>query len=126
MNKINPVKINSTVQEISSKKEVIKETAQQAVQEIKTQASNLGRDLVRTAGTGAKVSASELLAEGYQIGQLGVIYKMDHKKYLYSAVQFSQNKVKNITIQDTSAYSKKAVITEKVDNGKWFSNKYKN
>lgn len=119
MNKINPVKINSAVQEISSKKEVIKETAQQAVQEIKTQASNLGRDLVKTANDiKPNISLSELIKDGYSIGASGIVFKMDDQ--LYKSVKFNKGKVTNITIEDTYT-RKQAVISEKLNNGKWVS-----
>lgn len=120
MNKINPIKINAAAKEISSKKEIIKETAQETVQEIKTQATNLGRDLVNTAAKDSpNISRIELLQEGYRAGSLGVLYKVDHQKDIYNAIQYDKNGVKNITISG-SIINGRSIVTQKLGN-EWMS-----
>lgn len=114
MNKINPVKINSVVQEISSKKEVIKETAKEVVKEVKTQASNLGRDLVASVEKDSpNITASELLQEGYKPGYMNVFYKVDNKKDIYDAVQYGAKGVENITMSG-AIMSEKSVVTQRL------------
>lgn len=122
MNKINPTRINGIIKEVANKKEATKEVAQEAVKEIKTQTSNLGRDLVKTVSKDSpNVSLSELMNEGYTIGSQDIVYKMDHKKELYKAFKFDKGKVSNITIQDTTYSSKHSVVTQKLEDGSWAS-----
>lgn len=122
MNNINSIKLNGITKELGNKKEVVKETIQEVAQEIKTQTSNLGRDLVKTVGEDSpNISLSNLLKDGYKLGRNGIVFKMDDKKDLYKAFQFDKEKLSNITIQETLPIKQHVIVTQKVDNGKWIS-----
>lgn len=122
INGINPTKITGIAKEIGSKKEVVKETVQKAVKEIKTQTSNVGRDLVNYGEKHSpNLSVAELSKEGYTIGTQGIVYKMDHKKELYQAFTFDHGKISNVTIQDTTYGHKHSIVTQKLEEGKWVS-----
>lgn len=119
MNKINPTKINTIVNEVGNKKDVIKETVQKTVREVKTQTSNLGRDLVKGGGNEpSRILISDLLKDGYVFGEAGIVYKMDHKKDIYKAVQFENGNATNITMQKT-ILGEKVVISQKLDDNTW-------
>lgn len=121
-NSINPNKINGIVKEVANKKEVVKEAIQDVGKEVRTQTSNMGRDLVKTAGKdSSKISISDLIKEGYTFGTNNTIYKMDHKKDIYKGFQFKDGKVDNITIQNTLPGSKQAIVTQNMGEGKWIS-----
>lgn len=121
-NGINPNKINSVIKEVGNKKEVVKETMQEVSKEVKTQASNMGRDLVKTTSAdSSKISISDLIKDGYVYGANNTIYKMDHKKDIYQGFQFKDGKVDNITIQNTLPGSRQAVVTQNMGEGKWVS-----
>lgn len=122
-NGINPQKINGVIKEVANKKEVIEKTVAETVKEAENKAvPNMGRDLVKTAGKdSSKIAISDLIKDGYTFGTNNTIYKMDHKKDIYKAFQFKDGKVNNITIQDTVPGSKRAVVTQKMEDGKWVS-----
>ena len=116
MNKINLFKINTVAKEINSKKGALKETAQ----EIKTQAANLARDLVRNTETNPNITVSELVSQGYTIGKRDIIYKVDFKKDIYNAVQFDKKGIKNITISGAIINGDAIVVTQRMGD-KWVS-----
>jgi hypothetical protein len=95
------------------------QTIQETAKQVEIQATNIGRDLVKTVHS-PKVSYLELMKQGYSAGADNIYYKVDKKTSVYKGFRFEKDGLKNITLQNTNEITK-SCTTELLSNGEWAS-----